>query len=896
MAEALVMLPFQSLGLDSDSCSTRGSFLADRPPLSPLSGDEIFKISALSDLRDMDSCEHSGTVISKALSRQSSLASARSSASTSRIFLSLSASTRRFFGHNGNITAIPYSNMGVDSPTLDYEKPAQFSGTLAPPSSPRTNCLLSNKWPPVKEDGLQNEGMSTSNNQIEDSQFPDSSAAMFLQERPDTTTTTSVREGVISQMAYLSSTKGSQLSFTTGSLKFSKQSIITVKPQSIDVLDEATMTRMRKRRDLIEELLKSEEIYISELKTLLNVYFGTINDDVYPFTERKASFIRTIGGILNLHERLYQAMQNAIPRSFDTKQASWNAEEQLSRLSSPFNSSNPAAAALVANAFDEMMKDLLVYEDFISKYDAILKDGYVFRSNPHRRSWERDCEMLSNSFLSKAGNLELTKRALTFEDLLMKPIQRICKYPLFFTELLRVTPLIDCPKSNTILDRVNFRIRNAVYQLDMAKENSPKVRERLERNWLLQKRLSFKDKLGPQPIQLGQVVLCGPLYASWRDSKAVQGDYYACLLYKSYLLLAAVSKSDSSLNVVLAISLVTARIEEAAQGIGIQCHNAPFSWIVAFEHDFKMYEIILCAWNSREEEVWRKSVEERISIENRDWMCYGSPTQRTLFVRPIGCNIEPFGSSGGYQGSLKRHWSFHGSVSASPRIEPLIISIQNTWAPSEPALQPRTRTSAGLSRSSSVVNMNDILTLAPKRSTRSRLENALTDVWSKDQLPPGASSWLLGSRKFSMGSIPSMSSITSSFGRKSSQPAPDGQSPTRSHASEYSKSESPSPVKSEKWRSSSLDRPKLRRNVNEPSTSAKDNLAKEPKTPISPIWPSWGSSKGKETSNTINSPTLIGDKGTWKKKRWSNPGNVMRFFECDTSTSTAITPEKRVEL
>ncbi|KAF8457305.1 hypothetical protein BGX38DRAFT_845034 [Terfezia claveryi] len=892
MAEALVMLPFQSLGLDSDSCSTRGSFLADRPPVSSLSDEEIFKISALSDLKDMDSCEHSGTIISKALSRQSSLASDRSSASTSKMFLSLSASTRRFFGYSGSITTLPYSNMSVDSPSLDYQRPAQFSGTLAPPSSPRSNCLLSNKWSPMKEGCLPNEEM---NSQIEDRQFPDSSAALFLQERPDTTATTSVSEGVISQMAYLSSTKSSQLSFTTGSLKFSRQSIITVKPQSIDVLDDATMSRMRKRRDLIEELLKSEEIYISELKTLLNVYFGTINDDVYPFTERKASFIRTIGGILDLHERLYQAMQNAIPCSFDTKQASWNAEEQLNRLSSPFNSSNPAAAALVANAFDEMMKDLLVYEDFISKYDAILKDGYVFRSNPHRRSWERDCEILSNSFLSKAGNLELTKRALTFEDLLMKPIQRICKYPLFFTELLRVTPLVDCPKSNAILDRVNFRVRNAVYQLDMAKENSPKVRERLERNWLLQKRLGFKDKLGPQPIQLGQVVLCGPLYACWRDSKAVQGDYYACLLYKSYLLLAAVSKSDSSLNVVLAISLVTARIEETTQGIGIQCHNAPFSWIVAFEHDFKMYEIVFCAWNSREEEVWRKSVEERISIENRDWMCDGSPTQRTLFVRPIGCNIEPFGSSGGYQGSLKRHWSFHGSVSLSPKVEPLIVSIQNTWASSEQALQPRTRSSAGLSRSSSVVNVNDILTLAPKRSTRSRLENALIDVWSKDQLPPGASSWLLGSRKFSMGSIPSMSSITSSFGRKSSQPAPDGQSPTRSHASEYPLSESPSPVKAEKRRSSSLERPKVRRNA-EPSSPSKDNLAKEPKTPISPIWPSWGSSKGKETSSSINSPTLLGDKGTWKKKRWSNPGNVMRFFECDTSTGTAITAEKKFDL
>ena len=83
---------------------------------------------------------------------------------------------------------------------------------------------------------------------------------------------------------------------------------------------------------------------------------------------------------------------------------------------------------------------------------------------------------------------------------------------------------------------------------------------------------------------------------------------------------------------------------------------------------------------------------------------------------------------------------------------------KNTWAPSEQALQPRTRPSARLSRSFSVVNMNVTLTLASKRyphigskrSTRSRLKN----VRSKDQLPPRESSWLLGSRKFSMGSIP----------------------------------------------------------------------------------------------------------------------------------------------
>lgn len=66
-------------------------------------------------------------------------------------------------------------------------------------------------------------------------------------------------------------------------------------------------------------------------------------------------FIRTIGGILDLHERLYQAMQNAIPRSFDGRHEPLDTDVQLTRLCSPFNSSNPAAAALVANTFAELV-------------------------------------------------------------------------------------------------------------------------------------------------------------------------------------------------------------------------------------------------------------------------------------------------------------------------------------------------------------------------------------------------------------------------------------------------------------------------------------------------------------------------------------------------------------
>jgi len=67
-------------------------------------------------------------------------------------------------------------------------------------------------------------------------------------------------------------------------------------------------------------------------------------------------FIRSIGGVLELHERLYQAMQHAIPRSFESRQAPWDIEAQITSLPSPFNTANPAAAALLANAFDETVR------------------------------------------------------------------------------------------------------------------------------------------------------------------------------------------------------------------------------------------------------------------------------------------------------------------------------------------------------------------------------------------------------------------------------------------------------------------------------------------------------------------------------------------------------------
>lgn len=67
---------------------------------------------------------------------------------------------------------------------------------------------------------------------------------------------------------------------------------------------------------------------------------------------------------------------------------------------------------------------------------------------------------------------------------------------------------------------------------------------------------------------LGHIVLCGSLHVVWQRQTGVSGEYLACLLYKSYLLLATVSKTENRYKVKFAITLATARIEEANQGRG----------------------------------------------------------------------------------------------------------------------------------------------------------------------------------------------------------------------------------------------------------------------------------------------------------------------------------------
>lgn len=76
----------------------------------------------------------------------------------------------------------------------------------------------------------------------------------------------------------------------------------------------------------------------------------------------------------------------------------------------------------------------------------------------------------------------------------MQPIQRVCKYPLLFSELLKQTPVCDCPDSHMVIEDVLIRMRETTTEINRA-SNDSQMKDTMEKTWLLQDRLFFSDKV-----------------------------------------------------------------------------------------------------------------------------------------------------------------------------------------------------------------------------------------------------------------------------------------------------------------------------------------------------------------------------------------------------------------
>ncbi|KFY35777.1 hypothetical protein V494_05620 [Pseudogymnoascus sp. VKM F-4513 (FW-928)] len=551
--------------------------------------------------------------------------------------------------------------------------------------------------------------------------------------------------------------------------------------------DVAVTNRSIRRRRVLEEIISTEEGYFGDVKFLMNVYV-TLLASVPTLPSLRASISRNLSEIVELHDELLGDLHRVVPHSEYTqpdyvaapelaKQGHhrWRSldavpehSEDLSRAQkTPGMTAEAHVAADVAKVFGKRMHRFFAYEEYGAKYEVMVKNvATAYKTLPQWEEYQKGLEALAASLESTNIHNGQPNKSLTLGDLLVKPIQRVCRYPLLFAELLRQTPVYDCPESHMEIEKVLVRLREMTSEINKATDD-PLMKATMEKTWLLQDRLLIPDQVDPRSKSLirslGHVHLCGVLHVAWQTKNGVDGQHMIALLYRDCLVLASVEKLESVYNVGAIIFFSDIRIEEPDNGKGIQCHTAPFSWKIVFECDHQLFEIIFSACSSKEELEWRNRLNIRTSREYID-------SYDQAFMTTMSLGIKSLGTVFGKPGTVARKLSIRRATTVGPKSPLCQVIIKNTSATKDTA---SSSTNTVVNRSQSLLGTNRIPVLAPSRAERVRLERLLSDVWTKQIIPyPGMtgrarSEHIVRSSASSMMRKLSVASITSNFTKRS---------------------------------------------------------------------------------------------------------------------------------
>jgi hypothetical protein len=525
-------------------------------------------------------------------------------------------------------------------------------------------------------------------------------------------------------------------------------------------------------------------------------------------SQTKSSIQHNISQILQLHDDLLDELHHAVPQPDFTKSAHQESYPITKAKHIRFHSADIVSGRLaehnaarklrhsleigrspdrrprglvtdtktvgdIAKIFNKHMKRFFTYEEYGAHWTTMSQDLTAMCKGLHGwQEYERGVEALQKIVTSDNNREAGSKKALSFPDLLIKPIQRVCKYPLLFDDLCRHTPVYDDPEAHAELEKALFRFQETIREVNKAKDD-PKTRRLIEITWQLQDRLVFEEQAISRALVfrlLGHVLLCGVMYVVFQTPEPrVKGHYMVCVLYKSCLVLATASRFHAPYTVVASIALANASIEETDNGRGIQCHTATHTWKLVFEHGHRLHEVILSACSLHEEEVWKSQLRERIVCETHDFV--ESPSAMQDIFSSLALDIKSLGPVFGHANSLVRRMSVHRAATLGAKNHTSQVIIKNTQAQKLQEVPP-TFSPSTVTRSQSHMSSNHVPTLSPRRAERIRLETILEDVWTKDLLPfPGMSNRSVENQiRASANSVMrklSMASIASNFSRRS---------------------------------------------------------------------------------------------------------------------------------
>lgn len=383
-----------------------------------------------------------------------------------------------------------------------------------------------------------------------------------------------------------------------------RQSIDSERPATSASVDEAAFRRGMKRRQILAELMATEESYISDLKALIYLYSTLLASTTTISNKIRSSILRNVQDLLHTHERLLECLHQAAyeaavrkwadttsPRHLGSphRHKRWRSMEsttpfkpsrghrhtrssldssELSRGRTYLGCADPRDVSDVAAIFRDFLNDFFVYEEYCANHSLIAHE--LQRHAPTLWStYESGIESLSRSLVALEYRHRHDKKGLTVGDLLIKPIQRVTKYPLLFDDLLKHTPVADCPITHIEVEESLKCLRALVQSVNHATDNH-ETRAQVQRRWALQSKLTYgKVLMGPEHFRfLGDIRLCGVLHVTWQTKSRVDGCYALCILFQNSLMIALPTSASPTFEVVALLHLSLLTVCSASDGRG----------------------------------------------------------------------------------------------------------------------------------------------------------------------------------------------------------------------------------------------------------------------------------------------------------------------------------------
>ncbi|KAI8073880.1 hypothetical protein BC940DRAFT_343456 [Gongronella butleri] len=261
----------------------------------------------------------------------------------------------------------------------------------------------------------------------------------------------------------------------------------------------------------IDELVQTERDYVHHLSHLVKTCFAQgLHDESWITDAHKHVLMRNAKDLLLFHKRLLVALDELY-----------------------LNNEIHARCSHIANTFLEMGSGFTLYDSYCDKHDAAIEVCNEYRHKPEWTAFTRECTL---PFYMDA--LDPAAKPLRFEDYLIKPVQRICRYQLLLKEILRYTAKDTAEHRR--LDCALGMMQAIVSGIDRRKyhrDNSERTRLFLDRLDVQDGRLA-KDVL----MQLGNLIIAGPLDVAYSSlghmsSSPPRPKYLGCFVFDTYLLL-----------------------------------------------------------------------------------------------------------------------------------------------------------------------------------------------------------------------------------------------------------------------------------------------------------------------------------------------------------------------